>query len=71
MLDAMDRFEPLGYDRVLFTKLDEAVTVGVMFSVMRRVNHRLSYITTGQEVPHQIEPGRSDRLAQLILGGGV
>jgi flagellar biosynthesis protein FlhF len=69
MLDAMDRFERLGYDRVLFTKLDEAVTVGVMFSVMRRVNRRLSYITTGQEVPHRIEAATPRRLAELALGG--
>jgi len=69
MLDAMDRFERLGYDRVLFTKLDEAVTVGVMFSVMKRVNRGLSYITTGQEVPHRIEAATPRRLAELALGG--
>ncbi|MEM1209899.1 MAG: flagellar biosynthesis protein FlhF [Planctomycetota bacterium] len=69
MLDAMDRFERLSYDRVLFTKLDEAVTVGVMFDAMRRVNRGMSYITTGQEVPHRIEPATPRRLAELALGG--
>ncbi|MEM9252689.1 MAG: flagellar biosynthesis protein FlhF [Planctomycetota bacterium] len=71
MLDALDRFEPLGYDRVLFTKLDEAVTVGVMFTAMRRVNRSMSYITTGQEVPHRIEAATPRRLAELALGGDV
>jgi len=35
---------------------------------MQKVNKKLSYVTTGQEVPHQIEAGDPDRLAGLILG---
>ncbi|MEM6332699.1 MAG: flagellar biosynthesis protein FlhF [Planctomycetota bacterium] len=69
MDDAMRRFEMLGYDRMIFTKLDEAVTVGVVLDVMREANHRLSYVTTGQEVPHRIEPATPRRLAELAIGG--
>ncbi|MEO0586539.1 MAG: flagellar biosynthesis protein FlhF [Planctomycetota bacterium] len=67
--DAMRRFELLGYDRMIFTKLDEAVTVGVVLDVMREAAHRLSYVTTGQEVPHRIEPATPRRLAELAIGG--
>lgn len=71
LLDIAERFTAIRADRIIFTKLDEAVSFGVLLNVARRVNKRLSYITTGQEVPHQIEPGRADRLAELVLGGEV
>ncbi len=70
LLEAAQRFAVVKPDRVLFTKLDEAVNYGVLFNVARRVALRLSYVTTGQEVPDHIEQGRSDRLARLILDCG-
>lgn len=71
MLEVVDRFAAVQTDRIIFTKLDEAVSFGVLLNVARKVNKRLSYITTGQEVPHQIEPSRPERLAALVLGDGV
>ncbi len=70
LLEAAARFGVANPDRLIFTKLDEAVNYGVLFNVARRVALRLSYVTTGQEVPDHIEQGRSDRLARLILDGG-
>ena len=66
--DTIERFSKINTDRIIFTKLDEAVTFGVVLNVLRKVSKQLSYVTTGQEVPHQIEPGRPDRLAALMLG---
>ena len=60
-------FAPLGYDRVILTKLDEAVNFGVLVNVVRRLQTKLSFVTTGQEVPEHLEPGNSDRLARCIL----
>jgi flagellar biosynthesis protein FlhF len=71
LLEAAERFTKMRIDHIIFTKLDEAVSFGVLLNVVRKVNKQLSYITTGQEVPHQIEPGRSERLAGLILGEGI
>lgn len=71
LMEAVERFKQVRIDRIIFTKLDEAVSFGVLLNVVRTVNKQLSYVTTGQEVPHQIEPGRPDRLAGLILGGPV
>ncbi len=68
MMEAADRFGAIRTDRVIFTKMDEAVNFGVVLNVIRRVNKKLSYITTGQEVPHDIERGEPRRLAELILG---
>jgi flagellar biosynthesis protein FlhF len=58
-------------DKIIFTKLDEAAHVGVVLNVVRKVNKSLSYVTTGQDVPDDIEVGRGARLAQLILGSGL
>jgi flagellar biosynthesis protein FlhF len=68
LLDAADRFAPLGCDRVILTKLDETVSFGVVINVLRKLSTRLSFVTTGQEVPDHIQPGNSDRLARLVLG---
>jgi len=68
LADAIDRFTPVGFDRVLFTKLDEAIKYGVLLNIARKVGAPLSYLTTGQEVPHRIEPGDPRRIAQLIVG---
>lgn len=63
-------FSLAGPDRVLFTKLDEAESVGTVISMVHSLGLPLSFVTTGQEVPDHIEPGRADRLARLVLGGG-
>lgn len=55
-------------DRILFTKLDEAEGVGTVISMVHALGLPLSFVTTGQEVPDHIEPGRADRLARLALG---
>ncbi|MCC7145063.1 MAG: flagellar biosynthesis protein FlhF [Phycisphaeraceae bacterium] len=68
IFDAIERFSRIRTDSIILTKLDEAVSFGVLFNVARKVNKRLSYITTGQEVPHDIEVGRADRLAAMVLG---
>lgn len=70
LLQTIERFSAVDADRIIFTKLDEAVTSGVLLNVARRVGKKVSYITTGQEVPHEIEPGDSGRLATLVMGEG-
>jgi flagellar biosynthesis protein FlhF len=68
---AISRFADVRVDKMIFTKLDEAAHVGVVLNVVRKVNKSLSYVTTGQDVPDDIEVGRGRRLAQLILGSGL
>lgn len=65
---AVQRFSDVRVDKVIFTKLDEAVHVGVVLNVMRKINKSLSYVTTGQNVPNDIEVGRGRMLARMILG---
>jgi flagellar biosynthesis protein FlhF len=68
---AVDRFAEVRVDRIIFTKLDEAAHLGVVLNVARKLNKSLSYITTGQDVPDDIEVGEGSRLAKLILGGSL
>ncbi len=68
IVDVAERFLPCGYDRLVVTKLDEALKVGVVLDVLSRVQAELSFVTTGQEIPRDIEVADSERLASLILG---
>ena len=65
---AAEAFADVRYDGVIFTKLDEAAQVGLVFNVLKKVNAKLSYVTTGQTVPDDIEVGQSRRLAEMVLG---
>ncbi len=65
---AIARFSDVRFDRIIFTKLDEAAHVGVLLNVVRKVNMSLSYFTTGQDVPNDIEVGRGRSLARRIIG---
>jgi flagellar biosynthesis protein FlhF len=69
MVRIIERFGPLKPNHVIFTKLDEAAQFGVLVNVARRIDAKLSFVTTGQEVPDDIEPTRADRLARLVLDG--
>jgi flagellar biosynthesis protein FlhF len=68
---AMERFAPLGVYRVILTKLDEAVSFGMILNVVRQMNTALSYVTTGQDVPDDLEVSQGRRIADLIVKGGA
>lgn len=67
LTETIDRFRDVGVDRVIFTKLDEALGFGVILTCLQKVDARLSYVTTGQDVPSDIEVGEGSALAELIL----
>ena len=69
--EAIENFSPLGAKHLIFTKLDEAVGLGVMLNVLNSVDMRLSYLTNGQAVPNDIEEGSAKRVAQLILRSDI
>lgn len=65
---AVERFAAVHADRLIFTKLDEADGLGGVLAVIGQANRPISYLTTGQAVPDDIEPADRRRLARLILG---
>jgi flagellar biosynthesis protein FlhF len=63
----IEKFSAFKVDRVILTKLDEAVSFGMVLGVLERTRQKLSYVTAGQDVPDDIEPGQSRKLAELIV----
>jgi flagellar biosynthesis protein FlhF len=63
-----EKFAPAGTTAMILTKLDEAVGMGSLLSVARRVPLPVSYLTTGQDVPDDIELASARRVARLVLG---
>jgi len=68
LLSEAEAFAPLGAEKIVLTKLDEAVSFGMLVNVLRTVGKRLSFVTTGQEVPDDFELGSAKKLAELVLG---
>jgi flagellar biosynthesis protein FlhF len=69
LLEEWEAFAPLGVDRIMLTKLDQAVSFGPLFNVLHRIKKPVSYLATGQEVPRHLEPARVRRLAEMLLDG--
>jgi flagellar biosynthesis protein FlhF len=67
LLAATQRFGAIGATRLLFTKLDEATTLGGVLTCAARSGNPVSYLTTGQDVPDNIEIADSDELASRIV----
>jgi len=65
----LSRFAPLGANRLLVTKLDEASTCGAVLDMARADVGPMSYVTSGQEVPDDIAPASAEDLAWKIMGG--
>lgn len=68
LLSTAENFAAANTTSVILTKLDEAAGMGALLSVARRIGLPISYLTTGQAVPEDIEPAESARVARLILG---
>lgn len=68
---AVERFALVHADRLILTKLDEADGLGGVLAVLGQADRPVSYLTTGQAVPDDIEPADRSRLARLILGDEV
>jgi len=65
--EALWRFRPLRYRRLVATKLDEARTAGPLLSLALDRGLPLSYLSAGQEVPDDLEPATPWRLAGLLI----
>jgi flagellar biosynthesis protein FlhF len=68
MMEAMSRYAALPIDYLLFTKLDETSAFGNVYTMMSRSGLPLSYFSTGQSVPEDLEVVRPERVADLLLG---
>lgn len=67
LTDTVARFKPLGLTSLLFTKLDESTAFGPLLSTALHTQLPMSYFTTGQRVPEDIEVATPERVVDLIL----
>lgn len=54
--------------KLIFTKIDEAASSGIILNTKVSTNKKLSYITTGQSVPDDIMIADVDEIANSVLG---
>jgi len=70
-LDIIEKFRVIKPNRLLFSKLDEAVTLGGLLSVASRDRLPVSFVTTGQTVPDDIVRVDPSRLAHMVYSGDI
>ena len=61
------RFRPVGYQSIIFTKLDESRHFGRIYNVIDQERKPVSWVTSGQNVPQDIERIDPGRLANMIM----
>lgn len=69
LINIADTYKEIDDYRLLFTKLDETVTLGNIINLKCYTGAPLSYTTSGQNVPDDIETIDVQKLAKNLLGG--
>ncbi|MBN1106941.1 MAG: hypothetical protein JXL84_26295 [Deltaproteobacteria bacterium] len=69
LLHADDRFGELPIRSTIFTKLDETQDASSMVNFLIARKRPISYLTTGQQVPEDIEPASRRKMASILLRG--
>jgi flagellar biosynthesis protein FlhF len=64
---AAESFMVAGCDRIIVTKLDEAVSVGEIVTTLNTLQLPVSWFTNGQDVSTNIEPAKVERLVETLL----
>ncbi|MCF6097058.1 flagellar biosynthesis protein FlhF [Thermovorax subterraneus] len=67
--EILESYKELNYQKLVFTKLDETNSYGLMLNAIIFSNCSPSYLTAGQNVPDDIEVASGSKIADLILGG--
>jgi flagellar biosynthesis protein FlhF len=69
MLTTSERFENLPFHSYIFSKLDETEDLSPMINFLILKEKPVSYFTTGQQVPEDIEIASKKKMASLLLSG--
>jgi flagellar biosynthesis protein FlhF len=59
-------YRDLGAGSIIFTKLDECLSLGCLYNLARRAEAPLSYLCNGQVIPDHIMLARTDTVASAI-----
>ncbi|MEG6585899.1 flagellar biosynthesis protein FlhF [Dendrosporobacter sp. 1207_IL3150] len=66
-LDIVRKFSVCAPQKIIFTKVDEASNIGTIINLLYQFPTTLSYITTGQNVPDDIELSNPQKIANMVL----
>jgi len=67
LIEVTKRFRLMKYNRLLLTKLDETTSLGMILNLAESEKKPVSYLTSGQNVPEDIERATIDKLARMIV----
>lgn len=70
MLDVVRKIGVVPITNLLFTKIDETSTYGALLDVVEDFERPVSFLTTGQNVPNDIEVATGARLVEILLASG-
>ena len=62
-------FNEVEIDSLIFTKLDETTTHGIILNTTNKSGIPIAYITNGQDVPNAIYTANADELVEKIVNG--
>lgn len=68
MAAAAERYRPMAPERLIVTKVDEAVGTGSLLSASVRIGRPIVAVSDGQRVPEDIHALNSTELVDLIVG---
>jgi flagellar biosynthesis protein FlhF len=63
-VDLFQAFQPA---KLLFTRLDETDSTGAMFCEAARTGKALSFLSTGQVIPEDMEPATKARITGFLV----
>lgn len=69
LLDIADIYREIADYKLIFTKLDETTAYGNILNIKLHSGAKLSYMTTGQNVPDDIEVFDTQKIVKQLLGG--
>lgn len=69
LLKIVDSYKDFKQVKIIFTKLDETTTFGNILNVRMYTNAKLSYVTSGQNVPDDISLLDAQKIVRKLLGG--
>lgn len=69
LVEIADIYHEISDYKLIFTKLDETTTFGNLLNIRLYSGAEVSYVTTGQNVPDDIEVFQPQKIVKQLLGG--
>ncbi len=68
LVNVFKSFDKISVDSVIITKVDETSYIGNVVDIADKYKKPISYFTTGQEVPNDIDVADADKMVNMIMG---